>query len=56
MANKTGTNVIRVDFTLPKEIATKLENYKKQTLVPKSALVSKLLKEFFDKDQICLKK
>lgn len=39
-------------FTIPKELVTKLTDYKKRTMVPKSQLVSKLLKDFFDKESI----
>ena len=45
-----GNNVVRVDFTIPKELVEKLADFKKRTMVPKSQLVSKLLKNFFEKE------
>lgn len=38
-------------FTIPKELVEKLEKYSKSTLVPKSRLIAKLLKEFFDNEK-----
>ncbi len=36
-------------FTIPEELVKKLNEYSKISLIPKSRLVSKLLKEFFVK-------
>jgi hypothetical protein len=35
-------------FCIPKETAQDLEKYKKETMVPKSQLVSRLLREFLN--------
>lgn len=43
MANK------KENFTIPEEILEKLNSYSKETMVPKSRLISKLLTEFFIK-------
>lgn len=45
MANK------KENFTIPEEILEKLKDYSKTTMVPKSKLVSKLLLEFFNKNE-----
>lgn len=45
MASKTKT------FTFPEEILEKLAVYSKESMVPQSALISKLLKEFFEKHE-----
>jgi metal-responsive CopG/Arc/MetJ family transcriptional regulator len=45
-----GNNVVRVDFTIQKELVEKLADFKKRTMIPKSQLVSKLLNDFFDKE------
>jgi hypothetical protein len=44
MANK------KVNFTIPEDILKTLNYYSKETMIPKSRLVSKLLKEFFIKN------
>jgi hypothetical protein len=38
------------NFTIPEEILEKLAFYSKENLVPQSALITKLLKEFFEKN------
>lgn len=38
------------NFTIPEEILESLKNYSEKTLIPQSALVTKLLKEFFEKE------
>jgi len=38
-------------ITIDKEILKKLEKYNKTTMVSRSALVNKLLKEFFQKNE-----
>lgn len=38
-------------FCLPKEIFKQLNEYHERTMVPKSKLVAKLLKEFFEKEK-----
>lgn len=45
MATKTKT------FTLPEEILEKLASYSEESLIPQSALIAKLLKEFFEKNK-----
>lgn len=40
------------NFTIPEEIIEKLASYSEKNLVPQSALVTKLLKEFFEKNKI----
>ena len=48
MATKTKT------FTIPEEILEKLASYSENSLIPQSALITKLLKEFFEKQTQCL--
>jgi len=36
-------------FCIPKELVDKLEKHYKETMIPKSRLVSKLLDEYFNK-------
>lgn len=43
MANK------KENFTIPEELLRKLSSYSKETMVPKSRLISKLLTDFFIK-------
>ena len=43
MANK------KENFTIPEEILKQLNSYSKETMIPKSRLISKLLSEFFIK-------
>jgi len=43
-------NNIKETFTIPSELLKKLSDYSKQTMIPKSRLVSKLLKDFFEKE------
>ena len=38
------------NFTIPEEILEKLAAYSKEHMVPQSALISKLLKNFFEKN------
>ena len=38
-------------FCIPKETAEKLEKHYKETMVPKSRLVSRLLDEYFKKQE-----
>lgn len=38
-------------ITIDKEIFKKLENYNNTTMISRSALVNKLLKEFFQKNE-----
>jgi len=38
-------------FTIPEEIVKQLNEYSKKSMIPKSKLVSKLLKDFFDKQK-----
>jgi hypothetical protein len=45
-------NTENVIFCIPKETAKALDKYKKETMVPKSQLVSKLLKDFLDNHNI----
>ena len=44
-SNKTK----RVNFSIPENTLIKLEVYSKESLIPKSSLITKLLEEFFDK-------
>lgn len=37
------------NFTIPEEIVKDLNEYSKKTMIPKSRLVTKLLKDFFEK-------
>ncbi len=37
-------------FTIPEEIVKKLNSYSKESLIPKSRLITKLLIEFFEKN------
>lgn len=39
------------NFTIPEELIKKLNDYKKESMIPKSTLVSKLLEEFFNKNE-----
>ncbi len=39
------------NFTIPEDILKKLASYSEESLVPQSALVTKLLKEFFEKKE-----
>lgn len=39
------------NFTIPEELIKKLNDYKKETMIPKSTLVSKLLYDFFKKQE-----
>lgn len=39
---------IKETFTIPEEILKKLNDYSNKSMVPKSRLVSKLLKEFLE--------
>lgn len=39
------------NFTIPEEILKKLADYSKTNLVPQSALVTKLLSDFFKKNK-----
>lgn len=41
MANK------RENFTIPEELIDRLNKHSKETMIPKSRIVSKLLKDFF---------
>jgi hypothetical protein len=38
-------------FCIPKEIIEKLETHYKETMIPKSKLVSRLLEEYFKKEK-----
>jgi hypothetical protein len=39
------------DFTIPKELLKQLDDYTARTMVPRSRLIAKLLKEFFEKEE-----
>jgi metal-responsive CopG/Arc/MetJ family transcriptional regulator len=43
-------NNLQENFTIPSELIKKLNEYSKESLIPKSALIAKLLKEFFEKN------
>ena len=43
-------NNIQETFTIPKELIKLLEEYSEKTMIPKSRLIAKLLKEFFEKN------
>ncbi len=43
---------IRDNFTIPEEILEILNNYSKKTMIPKSRIVTKLLRDFFEKNKI----
>lgn len=36
-------------YTIPAELVKLLDDYSKKTMIPKSRLIAKLLKEFFEK-------
>lgn len=38
-------------FCIPKELTEKLEKHYQETMIPKSRLVSKLLEEYFKKQE-----
>jgi len=38
-------------FTIPEEIIIELNAFSKESLIPKSKLITKLLKDFFDKQK-----
>ena len=39
---------IKETFTIPEELVKQLAEYSKESMVPKSRLIAKLLKEFFE--------
>ncbi len=41
---------IRETYTIPEELVKKLNKYSADKMIPKSRLVSKLIKEFLDKE------
>ena len=43
-------------FCIPKELTEKLEKHYQETMIPKSRLVSKLLEEYFKKQENKFKK
>ena len=38
-------------YTIPADLVRLLDNYSKETMIPKSRLISKLLKEFFENNK-----
>ena len=47
---KKGINNTRVNFTIQKDVLKLLDAYAEKTMIPKSRLVSKLLKDFIEKE------
>ncbi len=43
-------SAIRETYTIPEELVNKLNEYSKKSMIPKSRLVTKLLKDFLENE------
>jgi len=46
-----GKNTKVENFSLPNELVEKLNKHSKETMIPKSRLITKLLLDFFEKQK-----